>query len=232
MTATEAFLEARNFLLAHREDYVKAYAGFRWPQLDSFNWALDWFDVYARNNSRTALWVVSRDAGETKLSFRELSERSNRVANFLRGKGVRRGDRILVMLSNVVPFWEVMLAAIKLGAVVIPATTMLSRDDLLDRFERGDVRHVVVGGSATRGKFAAIPGDYTRIAIGNAPGRLAAVRRRLSRLADLRAARADAGQCAAAALLSPQARRRSRSWSSTATSAIRSAICRPCTGSA
>ena len=168
MTATEAFLEARNFLLAHREDYAKAYAGFRWPQLDSFNWALDWFDVYARNNSRTALWVVSRDAGETKLSFRELSERSNRVANFLRGMGVRRGDRILVMLSNVVPLWEVMLAAIKLGAVVIPATTMLSRDDLIDRFERGDVRHVVVGGSDAA-KFAAIRGDYSRIAVGNAP---------------------------------------------------------------
>jgi acetyl-CoA synthetase len=168
MTATEAFLQARKFLMANREDYARAYAGFRWPELDTFNWALDWFDVYARSNNRTALWVATRDAGETKLSFRELSERSNQVANFLRGYGVRRGDRVLLMLSNVVPFWEMMLAAIKLGAVVVPATTMIGHDELVDRFERGDIRHVVVG-AGDAGKFADIKGDYTRIAVGKAP---------------------------------------------------------------
>lgn len=168
MSATEAFLEARKFLIARRDDYDRAYSGFKWPEFESFNWALDWFDVYARNNNRTALWVVSRDAGETKLSFREISERSNQVANFLRGVGVRRGDRILLMLGNVVAFWETMLAAIKLGAVLIPATTMLSRDDLIDRIERGDVRHVVVGGADTR-KFADLRGDFTKIAVGQAP---------------------------------------------------------------
>jgi acetyl-CoA synthetase len=168
MTPTEAFVEARNILMAQRNDHDRACARFRWPQLDSFNWAIDWFDVYARSNNRTALWVASRDAGEAKISFRDLSERSNRVANFLRGHGVRRGDPILLMVSNVVPFWEVMLATIKLGAVVVPATTMLNRDELLDRFERGDIRHVVTGAADT-GKFAEIPGDYTRIAIGHAP---------------------------------------------------------------
>lgn len=167
-TATDAFLQARKFLLTNRDNYERAYQGFRWPELETFNWALDWFDVYARGNSRPALWVTSRDAGEIKLSFRELSERSSQVANFLRGQGVRRGDPILLMLSNVVPFWEVMLAAIKLGAVVIPASTMLSRDEIADRFERGDVRHVVVGG-ADAGKFADIRGDYSRIAVGHTP---------------------------------------------------------------
>ncbi len=126
MTPTDAFWQARKFLIANREDYDRAYAGFRWPELETFNWALDWFDVYARSNNRTALWVATRDAGQTKLSFRELSDRSNQVANFLRGYGVGRGDRLLLMLSNVVPFWEVMLASIKLGAVVVPATTMIA----------------------------------------------------------------------------------------------------------
>ena len=168
MTPTDAFWQARKFLIANREDYDRAYAGFRWPELETFNWALDWFDVYARGNNRTALWVATRDAGETKLSFRELSERSNQVANFLRGYGVRRGDRVLLMLSNVVPFWEVMLASIKLGAVVVPATTMIGHDELLDRFERGDIGHVVTG-SADVGKFAQIKGDYTRIVFGKAP---------------------------------------------------------------
>jgi acetyl-CoA synthetase len=167
-TPTEAFAHARDFLLAHREDYEAATRGFSWPQLTTFNWALDWFDRYARGNERTALWVVGEDGSEEKLSFRQLSERSNQVANFLRGRGVSRGDRILVMLGNVVPLWEVMLASIKLGAVVIPATTLLARDDLLDRFERGGVRHVVAG-VADAGKFADIPGVYSRIAVGGAP---------------------------------------------------------------
>ncbi len=168
MTPTDAFWQARKFLIANREDYDRAYAGFRWPEFTHFNWALDWFDVYAKGNGRTALWVATRDAGEIKLSFRELSERSNQVANFLRGYGVRRGDRVLLMLSNVVPFWEVMLASIKLGAVVVPATTMIGHDELLDRFERGDIRHVVAG-SGDAGKFADIRGDYTRIAVGRPP---------------------------------------------------------------
>jgi acetyl-CoA synthetase len=168
MTPTDAFWQARKFLIANREDYDRAYAGFRWPEFAHFNWALDWFDVYAKGNGRTALWVATRDAGETKLSFRELSERSNQVANFLRAYGVRRGDRVLLMLSNVVPFWEMMLASIKLGAVVVPATTMIGHDELLDRFERGDIRHVVVG-AGDAGKFANIKGDYTRIAVGKPP---------------------------------------------------------------
>ena len=167
MTPRETFLAARDFLIAHREDYEAAYNGFRWPQLDHFNWALDHFDPMAANNSRTALWVVNEDGGEIKVSFQEMAERSNRCANFLHAHGVKRGDRMLLMLGNVVPLWELTLAAIKLGAVIIPATTLLAHIDLIDRFERGNVRHVVVG-AQDAGKFADIPGDYTRISVGGA----------------------------------------------------------------
>src|SRR5579885_3598320 len=159
------FVAARDFLLRHREDYMTAYRDFRWPTLDHFNWALDYFDVMARNNVHPALWLVDDDAGETKLSFAELSERSNRIANALRGLGVRRGDRILVMLGNVVPLWECMLAAMKLGAVIVPATTLLTRNDLADRFARGRVRHVIASADAAT-KFADLPGDYSRIVVG------------------------------------------------------------------
>jgi acetyl-CoA synthetase len=163
MSAAE-FLAARDFLIANRKDYERAYGEFRWPELDRFNWALDYFDRMAYGNDRPALWIVNEGGGEQKLSFHEVAERSGRVANFLRGVGVRRGDRILLMLGNVVPLWEVMLAAMKLGAVVIPATTLLTRDDLLDRFGRGGARHLVTGAD-NAGKFADIPGDYTRIAV-------------------------------------------------------------------
>jgi len=161
------FIEARDFLLRHRDDYDTAYRDFRWPQLDRFNWALDHFDALARGNDGPALWIVNERGEETKLGFAAMSERSNRVANYLRSLGIARGDRILLMLGNVVPLWETMLAAIKLGAVVIPATTLLTRDDLADRFARGRIRHVIAGVDAAA-KFADLPGDYTRIAVGGA----------------------------------------------------------------
>ncbi|HTY02944.1 MAG TPA: AMP-binding protein [Rhodocyclaceae bacterium] len=165
MSAVAAFHEARDFLLANRTDYAKAYAGFRWPVLDEFNWALDHFDTIARGNDKPALWVVGEDGSEQKISFADMSVRSNRVANFLRDVGVRRGDRILMMLGNEVALWEIMLAAIKLGAVLIPATTLLAEDDLRDRLDRGNVKHVIVG-PANTGKFDALPGSYSRVVVG------------------------------------------------------------------
>jgi acetyl-CoA synthetase len=169
MAAGEAFLAARDFLLRHRTDYDTAYRDFRWPVLDHFNWAIDYFDRIAAGNERIALWLVHDGAGEEKLSFAELSRRSNRVANHLRDLGVQRGDRVLLMLGNVRPLWECMLAAMKLGAVVIPATTLLTEADLADRFTRGRVRHVITSAEQT-GKFADLPGEYTRLAVGGAPG--------------------------------------------------------------
>jgi acetyl-CoA synthetase len=164
-SSSRSFLEARDFLLAHRTDYEAARRDFRWPRLERFNWALDYFDEMAKGNDRTALWVVGETGGEVKPSFAELSLRSNQVANLLRGEGVRRGDAVLMMLGNVVPLWEVMLACMKLGAVIIPATTLLTTDDLRDRFDRGGVRHVVVG-AADAAKFDALPGDYGRLVVG------------------------------------------------------------------
>ena len=165
-----SFLAARDFLLRHREDYATAYREFQWPKLGRFNWALDYFDPMARDNVQPALWLVDEDAGERKLSFAELSERSNRIANAFRHLGVRRGDRVLLMLGNVLPLWECMLAAMKLGAVMVPATTLLTRNDLADRFARGRIKHVIAGADAAA-KFADLPGDYTRIAVGGAaPG--------------------------------------------------------------
>ena len=103
--------------------------------------------------------MVEEDGGETRVSFAQMSERSNRVANFLRQAGVKRGDRVLVMLPNVVPLWEITLAAMKLGAVISPATTLLVAADLKDRIGRGEMRHVITDAAGTE-RFAAVAGDY------------------------------------------------------------------------
>ncbi|WP_233645310.1 AMP-binding protein [Streptomyces sp. BSE6.1] len=165
-TATEQFRSARDFLLEHREDYTAAYEGFGWPRPEHFNWALDWFDVIAEGNDRPALHIVEEDGREVRVSFAEMSARSNRVANRLREWGVGPKDRILVMLGNQVELWETALAAMKLRAVVIPATTLLGPADLRDRVDRGRVKHVIVRAEDT-GKFDDVPGDYTRVAVGD-----------------------------------------------------------------
>ncbi|MDR3534138.1 MAG: AMP-binding protein [Rhodopila sp.] len=166
MTAA-AFKAARDFLLTHRTDYATAYRDFRWPEVTQFNWALDWFDgELARGETAHQPALIIVGDGAARLTFAELSERSNRVANGLRALGVKRGDRILLMLGNVVPLWEVMLASMKLGAVVIPATTLLSANDLADRFERGRARHVVTT-SSEAGKFDGLDSRLTRIAVGD-----------------------------------------------------------------
>ncbi len=160
----QRFIAARDFLLASRENYDAACSGFKWPEIPEFNWALDFFDVQARGNQRPALWIVNEKGGEEKLSFQEISARSNRVANFLRAQGVKRGDAMLVMLPNVAALWEITLAAIKLGAVISPATTLLSKPDLADRVERGGIRCVITDAGGTA-KCDELPAGCIRIVI-------------------------------------------------------------------
>jgi acetyl-CoA synthetase len=171
-----SFRAARDLLLRHRADYAAARAEFSWPELGEFNWALDWFDaIAAEHPDRTALRIVTSPAAAaasagpdgahgTRISYAEMARRSDQVACWLREVGVRRGDRLLLMLGNIAPLWEVILAAMKLGAVIVPTSTLLGPADLADRIVRGDVRHVVTE-SAHVPKFREVPGDWTRIAV-------------------------------------------------------------------
>lgn len=165
------FQDARKFLLANRTDYDKALAEFRWPDQIQFNWALDWFDAGLaadpESRDRTALWIVDVANGtDTKLTFAQMSLRSNRTANFLRDLGLKRGDHLLLLLGNVVPLWETMLACIKLGVIVIPATTLLTPEELRDRLDRGKAK-VVVAAQDQVAKFDRLGGDgFTRVVVG------------------------------------------------------------------
>src|SRR3954463_5346224 len=165
------FQEARSFLLKHRMDYETAVRDFRWPDPVAFNWALDWFDAeLARNpgsKDRAALGIVESGKRAAKLSCENLSCRSNQVANFLRAQGLQRGDHLLLLLGNVVPLWETMLAAIKLGVVIIPATTLLTPDELQDRLDRGRAK-LVVAAEDQVAKFGSLCTDGIGRIVGNA----------------------------------------------------------------
>src|SRR4029078_5277967 len=143
-----------------------AYALCGWPRRERFNCALDHFDGMAAANDQPALRIVRDDGSDRAYSFAELSRRSNQGASALKSLAARRGDRLLLMLPNVVETWETILACVKLGVVVVPATPQLTPRALEDRFERGRIRHVVTDGDGAL-KFATLPGDYTRMIVGS-----------------------------------------------------------------
>ncbi|MGV0772822.1 AMP-binding protein [Mycobacterium syngnathidarum] len=166
---TDRYRGARDQLVATIADYDRAVDEFAWPQISgTFNWAVDWFDAIARGNDRTALWIVEEDGSERQVTFAEMAQRSGRIAAWLQGLGVAKGDRVLLMLGNQVELWEAMLAIAKLGAVIMPTTGALGPADLSDRIARGGARFVIAN-TADAVKFAEVPGDYVRIAVGQAP---------------------------------------------------------------
>jgi len=158
---------ARDFLLRHRTDHEAAVASFHWPRPGHFNWALDWFDgvLTAEHPDRKAIIVIEADGRSASYTFAGLSARSDQVAHWLRAQGVGRGMRLLLLLGNQIELWETMLAAAKLGAVVIPAATLLTPEDLRDRVDRGAVGAVVARSDVTPG-FAEVHGAFLRIAVG------------------------------------------------------------------
>lgn len=168
MSVTDDFREARDRLLTLHSDYHQARREFVWPRFTEFNFALDWFDQIAADPEKAgnpALVIVEQDGSATRRSFADLAARSNQVANWLRSQGMRRGDRMIVMLGNQVELWELMLAGIKLGIVLIPTTTLMGPEDLAERVERGEAGWAAVGRSNI-GKFAGVPGNYRLIEIG------------------------------------------------------------------
>ena len=170
MDGGNAFIQLRDSLLRQSLAPGPAAAAFKWSAPDHFNWASDYFDRIAAGNNRPALRVVDDSGGDQVLTYADLMRRSNQVANFLAGQGVEPGDRVLIMLGNVVALWETMLATIKLGAVMIPATTLLQRGDLEDRLARGQVRAIVADHAMTE-RFCGLAGAPVRVAVGGAvPG--------------------------------------------------------------
>ncbi len=164
--ATEELRAARDFLLEHREDYATAVEKFEWPRPRSFNWGLEWFDVIATERpDQAALTIVEEDGTSRSWTYEEMSRRSDQVAGWLRANGVERGHRIVLMLGNQVELWEIVLAAIKIGAVLIPASTLLTPTDLADRVLRGGARFVVAR-DVDAMSFRHVPGTFLRIAVG------------------------------------------------------------------
>jgi hypothetical protein len=142
LSSVQEFVAARDFLLSAK-NYEEAKAGFNWQTPDNFNWALNYFDQLVDKCTNPALEYVDDRGCEKKVSFQVMKERSSKVANMLQTLELQKGDRVLVMLPNRVELFETILGAMKVGCVIIPASTMLTSDDVKDRMTRGQVRCVI-----------------------------------------------------------------------------------------
>jgi acetyl-CoA synthetase len=105
MDGASRFLQLREQLGSDAPATVPSPGAIAWPPGLAFNWALDYFDRMAAGNDRLALRVIDDDGHDAGLSFAALAHRSSQVANFLAELGVGRGDRVLIMLGNVVALW-------------------------------------------------------------------------------------------------------------------------------
>lgn len=170
-TVTEQFQAARDLLVSYQTDYEAARSNFEWPRFEHFNFALDWFDHLATvedSKDREALVICETDGSSTRRTFAEMSARSAQLANWLEAQGVQRGDRVMLMLNNQVELWECMLACIKAGFVLNPATAMLGAADLQDRTDRANISWVVANAEDAV-KFQDVTGDFTVIQVGDEP---------------------------------------------------------------
>ena len=142
MTDVVHFFKMRDFLL-NVKNYDEAVKGFKWPTISKFNWALDYFDKIAEGNENPALIFASETGEEKVLSFQEMKNRSNQVANFLRDLGMQKGDRVFIIMDASVELYEIMLGVMKAGGAIIPGAALLSPNDIADRIERGNVKFFI-----------------------------------------------------------------------------------------
>jgi len=125
-----------------------------------FNFATDVIDRWAqtRPESPALWWVDAATRAERRYGFRELAELSARAANFLAARGVKPGDRALVMLPRLPQWWIAMLGLIRLGAVPVPATLLLASREVQYRVEAADIGVVITTAEGVDkvGSFAGI----------------------------------------------------------------------------
>jgi acyl-coenzyme A synthetase/AMP-(fatty) acid ligase len=127
-------------LAPNMTDYLASRASFRLEVPEVYNYARDVVDAWAsREPGKLALLAVGPDGGNPRrYSFADLAASSNRAANFLAARGVRKGDRVFVMLPRIPDWYDVVLGCIKLGALPMPGTTLLTARDIAYRLERAE----------------------------------------------------------------------------------------------
>ena len=154
-------LEVRDTIVAAKQTEKLIYENFVTPQEDdkglvtslsfhnteNFNFAFDIVDEMAKQKpDKLAMLYLDRFGNERRFSFRQISRDSSRAANYFKSLGVKKGDRVMLILRRHYQFWFCILGLHKLGAIPIPATNQLVEHDLTYRFNAAGVKCVVATG--------------------------------------------------------------------------------------
>jgi acetyl-CoA synthetase/medium-chain acyl-CoA synthetase len=130
-------------------DYEQTCREFRWEVPEYYNFAYDVIDHWGEDAQKLAMLWVNERGDEKRLSFRDFTIRSNQMANALRTMGIRKGDRILIMLPRVPEWWEAVLGMMKIGAISMPGTTLLTPKDVAYRVQSAEAAAIITDDEGT-----------------------------------------------------------------------------------
>lgn len=141
--ATKSQLVSSKFITCE-EDENGVLQKIDFKNEDKFNFAFDIVDEIAKKEpDKLAMLHIDKNKVERRLSFNDMKRASNQCANYFKSLGIKKGDRVMLILKRHYQFWYAILALHKLGAVAIPATNLLQEHDLDYRFNAADVSAVV-----------------------------------------------------------------------------------------
>jgi acetyl-CoA synthetase/medium-chain acyl-CoA synthetase len=124
-------------------DYEQTCRDFRWEVPECYNFAYDVVDRWAEDAPKLAMLWVNERGEEKHLTFRDFAARADQVGNALRTMGIRKGDRILIMLPRQPEWWEAVLGIMKIGAISMPGTTLLTPKDVAYRIQSAEAKAVI-----------------------------------------------------------------------------------------
>ncbi len=126
------------------EDENGCLKDIKFKNTDRFNFAYDVVDKIAeRTPDKTALVYVDNNKNSGIFTFADIKKYSSKTANYLKAMGIKKGDKVMLVLKRHYQFWFSMIALHKLGAVAIPATNQLVEKDFTYRFNAGDVSAIL-----------------------------------------------------------------------------------------
>ena len=159
-----------DFIIPTEKDGVLTEIAFK--NEDKFNFAFDVVDELGRRKpKKLAMLHVSGDGTERRFTFEDMKKESARAANYFKSLGIKRGDRVMLVLKRHYQFWFSVLALHKLGAIAIPAPNQLLEKDFKYRFEAGNIRAILCTAdgevaSSVESAAAQCPGVEYKILVG------------------------------------------------------------------
>ena len=127
-----------------REDERGVLQSLAFPHADQFNFAFDCVDaIAAKYPDKLAMLHLDHNKVERSFTFEDMSRASGRAANYFKALGIKRGDRVMLVLKRHYQFWFAILGLHKLGAVAVPATNQLQEHDFTYRFNAAEISAIV-----------------------------------------------------------------------------------------